>query len=66
MITKRICLVPKDVAILTGRSEGYARRLVRSIKRNIGKSRADLLTVEEFCHFTRMNSEEVSRAINRL
>ena len=66
MATRRMCLVPKDVAILTGRSEGYARRLVRCIKKGIGKSRADMLTVEEFCHYTRMSPDEVSRAINRL
>ena len=65
MSIKRVCLVPKDIAILTGRSEGHARRLVRSIKKKMGKERSDLLTVEEFCRYTKMNADKISQAINR-
>ena len=63
MTIRRIVISPKEVAILTGRSVSYARRLVRAIKNETGKSRADMLTVEEFCSFTKLNAEEVRRAL---
>ena len=65
MYTKRICIVPKDVAALTGKSEGHARRLVRAIKNKLNKSRNDMLSVEEFCAYTKLNPEEVSKALNK-
>ncbi len=65
MTIRRIIISPKEVAALTGRSVSYARRLVRKIKKDIGKARTDLLTVEEFCAFTHLNVEEVRRAIDR-
>ncbi len=63
MTIRRIVISPKEVATLTGRSVSYARRLVRTIKNETGKSRADMLTVEEFCSFTKLNAEEVRRAL---
>ena len=63
MTVKRIVISPKEVASLTGRSVSYARRLVRVIKQHTGKTRTDLLTVEEFCAYTQLNVEEVRRAM---
>jgi hypothetical protein len=57
--------VPKDVAMLTGKSEGHARRLVRAIKNKLNKSRNDMLSVEEFCSYTKLSPEEVSKALNK-
>jgi hypothetical protein len=64
MTIKRIVISPKEVAALTGRSVSYARRLVRVIKKDMGKLRTDLLTVEEFCAYTHLSAEEVRRAID--
>lgn len=63
MTIRRIVISPKEVAVLTGRSVVHARRLVRTIKKELGKSRNDMLTVEEFCCFTKLNAEEVRRAM---
>jgi hypothetical protein len=64
MTVRRIVISPKEVAALTGRSVSYARRLVRTIKQHTGKSRTDLLTVEEFCAYTQLSAEEVRRAMH--
>jgi len=62
-VIRRIIITPKEVAALTGRSVGYSRRLVSAIKRQAGKTRTDLLTIEEFCAYTQLGVEEVRRAL---
>jgi hypothetical protein len=60
----RICLYPKDVARLTGRSYDAAKRLVRRAREAAGKPAGALLTVADFCQFTGLSETEVSRALN--
>ncbi len=61
----RICLYPKDVAVLTGRSYDAAKRLVRRARQAAGKPAGSLITVQDFCRFTGLDAAEVSDAINR-
>jgi hypothetical protein len=60
----RICLYPKDVVIITGRSYGFAKRLLCQIRQAGGKPDGALVTVLEFCRHTGMDEEEVARALN--
>lgn len=51
----------KDVQRITGRSEAYARRTLRMIKKRLGKEEHQLVTYEEFCEFigiSRQNLEQ--------
>ncbi|NJO00308.1 MAG: hypothetical protein HC880_00330 [Bacteroidia bacterium] len=59
----RICIHTADVIALTGQSESTARRLVRRVRKELGKHRLDPITIREFCSVTRMNEEEVREAI---
>ncbi|GAA4361856.1 hypothetical protein GCM10023185_29180 [Hymenobacter saemangeumensis] len=61
----RICIYPKDVARLTGRSYDAAKRLVRRARQAAGKPAGALVTVADFCQLTGLNEAEVSRAINQ-
>jgi len=60
----RICIYPKDVAQLTGRSYDAAKRLVRRAREAAGKPAGALVSVRDFCQLTGLDEAEVSRAIN--
>ena len=60
----RICIYPKDVAALTGRSYDAAKRLVRRARQAANKPAGALVTIEDFCHLTGISEAEVSRALN--
>lgn len=59
----RLCIYPKDIQIVTGKSERYGRRLLRKIKIDISKADHQYITVEEFCTFTGLKLEEVNRVL---
>ena len=61
IVPKRICIYPKDVQNITGRKEKTARRLLNKIKQQLGKPEEGFVTVQEFCQFTGITMEEVSR-----
>lgn len=44
---------------MTGKGQGYARRLIKRIREASGKEMGDQITVSDFCRFTRMKEEEV-------
>lgn len=48
---KRICIYPKDVQIVTGKSERYGRTIINKIKEHLNKEKHQLVTIDEFCDF---------------
>lgn len=61
----RICLYPKDVVVLTGRSYDAAKRLVRGARQAAGKPAVALITVQDFCRLTGLDAAEVTAALNQ-
>lgn len=55
----RIFVYPKDVQLITGRSEAYARRVISTIKKSLGKQKHQLVTYAEFCEFIGANPEDM-------
>ena len=62
----RICIYPQDVVWITGRSETYARDLLRDIKLLHHKQSHQLVTIEEFCTYTGLPFEGVFNMINNI
>lgn len=56
---ERICIYPKDIQIVTGRSERYGREVIRKIKQANGKANHQLVTIEEFCHYLGLQLDSV-------
>jgi hypothetical protein len=56
---KRVCIYPKDVQRITGRSYRYARLLLIEVKKHYQKEPHQLVAVEEFCHYTGLQLEHV-------
>lgn len=48
----RICIYPKDVQIITGKSERWGRDIIKKIKVKFSKENHQLVTIEEFCNYT--------------
>nr|WP_084625938.1 hypothetical protein [Flavobacterium soli] len=56
---KRLCLYPKDVQLITGKSYKFACRYLMKIRGHYGKEPQQFVTVAEFCSYTGIPLEEV-------
>ncbi|MGX5817170.1 hypothetical protein ACWKWU_03190 [Chitinophaga lutea] len=54
----RIAIYAKDVALLLGRSEQSARRLLREIRQTLAKTPRQIISLREFCDFVGLDMEE--------
>ncbi len=60
---KRICIYPKDIQIVTGKSERYGRNIIKMIKENLQKEKHQLVTIDEFCVFMGLEISKVEGLI---
>jgi len=60
---ERLCIYPKDIQLVTGRSERYGRNLIKKIKEHLKKQQHQLVTVDEFCNYTGLHQESVSKQL---
>ncbi|MEO8759642.1 MAG: hypothetical protein ABI388_01495 [Bacteroidia bacterium] len=60
---KRVVIYPKDVMLITGKSERYARKLLSKIKTALNKKPEQFLTVKEFCAFSGLSLTDVSEKL---
>ena len=63
MSMQRVVIYPKDIVLLTGKSEKYGRRLLKQIKAKLAKEDHQFVTIEEFCIFTGIPNQVVERLI---
>ena len=59
MKSNRVCIFPKDVQRITGRSERYGRLLLHQIRMHLDKQPHQFITVDEFAEFTGINIKTV-------
>lgn len=59
----RICIYPKDVQLITGKSERYSRDLILKIKTSLNKPEHQFLTVQEFCTYMGIPYESIHELI---
>lgn len=60
----RICIYPKDIARITGKTERYGRKLIEKIKKANSKDENQFVTTYEFCQFTGLEIEHVQPFLN--
>jgi len=60
---KRICIYPKDIQVITGKSERYGRTIISNIKKQLNKEKHQLVTIDEFCEFMDLDIGKVTRLI---
>lgn len=64
MKTNRIIIYPKDVQRITGKSDRYGRMLLKKIRQQFLKEPHQFVSVDEFCQFTGLVLEKVTRFLN--
>lgn len=57
--TKRLCIYPKDIQRITGKSYRQSTRLMQRIRRDLNKLENEFVSVDEFCQYTSLNKEQV-------
>jgi hypothetical protein len=60
---ERLCIYPKDVQVVTGRSARYGRNLISQIKKKFSKESHQLVSIEEFCNYTGLEKASVLQLI---
>ncbi len=59
----RVCIYPKDIQRITGKSYRQSTRLMQKIKKELNKLDNEFLTIEEFCNYTGIKYEQVTHLI---
>lgn len=60
---QRLCIYPKDIMIITGRSDKYGRNLIKKIKQHLNKQEHQVVSVEEFCQYMGLQLETVVKQL---
>ena len=60
----RVCIYPKDVQIIFGKTYNQARFYLSKIKQHLGKEAHQHVSIDEFCAFSGLPKEEVAKSIN--
>jgi hypothetical protein len=56
---KRLCIYPKDIQRITGKSYRQSIRLLQKIRKDLNKLENEFVSVEEFCIYTSLKHEQV-------
>lgn len=60
---KRVCIYPKDIQRITGKSYRQSTRILNEIRKSLNKPKKSLVSIDEFCGYTGLKYEEVYDAI---
>ena len=60
---KRICIYPKDIKRITGKSYRQSTRMLQATKKSLNKLENELVTIEEFCQYAGLKIEQVEPLI---
>ncbi|RKS03427.1 hypothetical protein C8C84_3185 [Flavobacterium sp. 102] len=59
----RVCMYPKDVQRIMGKTYTQARLYLKKIKKHLNKLEHQYISVQEFCDYSGLPLEEVIRCI---
>lgn len=59
----RLCIYPKDIMVITGRSDRYGRNLIKRIKDHFNKQTHQVVTIEEFCLYMGLQYDVVAKQL---
>jgi hypothetical protein len=60
---KRLCIYPKDIQRITGKSYRQSIRLLKKMRLKLNKLEDEFVSIEEFCQFTSLKIEQVEPLI---
>ena len=59
----RLCIYPKDIQVITGRSDRYGRNLIKKMKDHFKKQSHQIVTIDEFATYMGLNPADVLKNI---
>ncbi|MFD2555467.1 hypothetical protein [Sphingobacterium tabacisoli] len=59
----RICIYPKDISMITGKSYRQSLRIYNAIKRKHNKEPHQLVTLDEVCQYLGLNPDKVKETV---
>lgn len=60
---KRICIYPKDIQRITGKSYRQSVRVLQKLREDNNKPKNSLVSIEDFCQYTGLKYEQVEPLI---
>ncbi|MEO9531019.1 MAG: hypothetical protein ABJG68_05890 [Crocinitomicaceae bacterium] len=60
---KRVVIYPKDIMIITGKSERYSRYLIQRIKKHLNKEQHQVVSISEFCAYMGLDEKSIQSCI---
>ena len=60
---KRVCIYPKDIQRITGKSYRQSVRILQKIRKDLNKRPNELVSVEDFCQYTGLKYKQVEPLI---
>ena len=60
---RRICIYPKDIERITGKSYRQSTRMLQGIRKSLNKLDNEFVTIEEFCQYAGLKIEQVEPLI---
>lgn len=60
----RVCMYPKDIQLITGKSYNSSLNLLLKIKKHLAREKHQFVSLEEFCNYTGLHVEEVAPMIS--
>lgn len=60
---ERLCIYPKDVQLVTGKSERWGRDVIKKIKTELSKQEHQLVSIDEFCLYTGLSAQSVKEIL---
>lgn len=61
---KRLTITPEEISVLTARSISYSRGVIQQIKKDLNKTKHQLVTIKEFTDYIGFEYDEVDTLIN--
>jgi RecB family exonuclease len=60
---KRVCIYPKDIQRITGKSYRQSLRTLQKIRNELNKLPNELVSIHEFCKYTSLKYEQIEPLI---
>lgn len=58
-VPKRVCIYPKDIQRITGKSYRQSTKILNEVRKSLRKPKNSLVSIAEFCEHTGLKIEEV-------
>ncbi len=55
----------KDIQRIIGKSDSYSRKILRAIRKELGKQKHQPISVREFCNYMNLQESEVIKFISK-